>query len=92
MPPALATTLPPRPGIRIFSPLRSAGLLIFFRNHPAICGPVEGPGRGTRLNALYVSSQSFSPSPWRYQPIMPSGFIPKGTAENHWTAGSLPAQ
>ena len=67
-------------------------LLIFFRNHPAICTPVDGPGRGTRLKAEYVSSQSLSPSPSRYQVIMPCGFRPNGTAENHWSAGSLPAQ
>ena len=48
--PARATTLPPRPGIRIFSPLKSAIVVTFFLNQPAISGPFGEPGRGTRLN------------------------------------------
>ena len=48
---------------RILSPLKSAIVLIFFRNHPPICGANAGPGRGTRLNGAYVSSHSFNPSP-----------------------------
>ena len=50
--------------MRILSPLKSPIVLIFFRNHPAICGATAGPWRGTRLKAAYVSSQSLSPSPW----------------------------
>ena len=67
-------------------------MLIFLRNQPAICGADPTAGRGTRLNAAYVSSQSLSPSPWKYQAAMPSGFMPNGTVANHWTAGSLVAQ
>ena len=51
VPPARAMTLPPRFGIRILSPLKSASVVIFFRNHPPICGAFGKPGRGTRLKA-----------------------------------------
>jgi hypothetical protein len=52
VPPALAMTLRARLlPMRILSPLKSLIVLIFFRNHPAICGANAGPGRGTRLKA-----------------------------------------
>ena len=47
--PARATTLPPRFGMRILSPLKSPIALIFFLNHPPICGATGNAGRGTRL-------------------------------------------
>jgi hypothetical protein len=50
VPPARVTTWPPRFGMRILSPLKSPIVLIFFRNHPAICGAAFEMGRGTRLN------------------------------------------
>ena len=79
MAPALAMTLLPRPVMRIFRPLKSPVVVIFFLNHPAICGAIDGPGRGTRLNGAYASSQSLSPSPCWNQAAMPSGFMPNGT-------------
>ena len=36
----------------------------WYEKEPAICGATTGDGRGTRLNGAYVSSQSWSPSPW----------------------------
>ena len=61
--PKWAYTLPPRPGMRILRPLRSAVDAIFLRNQPIICGPVDAEGRGTRLKGAYVSSHSLMPSP-----------------------------
>ena len=67
-------------------------VLTFFLNHPAICGAIAAAGRGTRLNAAYVSSQSLSPSPWSYQAAMPWAFMPNGMVANHSTAGSFALQ
>ena len=74
--------------MRILSPLKSPIALIFFRNHPPICGKFEKTGRGTRLKGAYASSMSFPPSPWWYQAAMPSGFIPNGMVQNHSIPGS----
>ncbi|MNJ48677.1 hypothetical protein D3C77_438770 [compost metagenome] len=44
--PMLPITSPPRPGMRIFRPLRSSTLLISLLNQPPICMPELPPSSG----------------------------------------------
>ncbi len=50
MPPARFNTSPPKPGMRIFKPLRSLLLLISLLNQPAICTVVLPAAAGTTPN------------------------------------------
>ncbi|MNC43996.1 hypothetical protein D3C81_1363010 [compost metagenome] len=63
VPPILVSTSPPRPGVRIFRPLKSSTLLISLLNQPAVCTPVAPQAKGTTLNGLYTSSHSCMPPP-----------------------------
>ncbi len=50
VPPARLRASPPMPGMRIFSPRRSAIDSMGLLNQPPICTPVLPAANGTRLN------------------------------------------
>ncbi|MDT4862613.1 hypothetical protein FQZ97_972780 [compost metagenome] len=52
VPPILVSTSPPRPGVRIFRPWKSATLLISLLNQPAVCTPVLPQAIGSTPNGL----------------------------------------
>ncbi|MCY1543018.1 hypothetical protein D9M68_788050 [compost metagenome] len=52
VPPILVSTSPPRPGVRIFRPLRSSTELISLLNQPAVCTPVAPQAIGNTPKGL----------------------------------------
>src|SRR5210317_1755725 len=78
--PSLAITSPPRPGIRIFRPLKSSAEFISLRNQPPICTPVLPQGRHLTAKLPASSSCNFSPPPKCHQALYSVFVRPKGTA------------